>query len=71
MQNKLANTKSYLDRQFFFKNAIDSVEEKRKKKRQKDKRHRIKGKKLRMDDNRKEFCKLLLVVVMRNKVIYP
>ena len=45
MQNKLANTKSYLDRHFFFKNAVYSVEEKRKKKQQKDKRHKDKRKK--------------------------
>ena len=31
----------------------------------------IKEKRLRMDGNKKEFWKLLLVVVMRNKAIYP
>ena len=45
MQNKLANTKTDLDRHFFSKNAVDSVEEKRNKKRQKDKRHKDKRKK--------------------------
>ena len=71
MHNKLANTKSYLDRHFL-KNAADSFEEKRKKKQQKDNGHKDKRKtRLRMDDNKEEFCKLLLVAIMRNKVIYP
>ena len=42
------------------------------KKRQKDNRNKDKWKRiLKMDDNKKDFWKLLLVVVMRNKAIYP
>ena len=59
MQNKLANTKSYLDKHFF-KNAADSVEVKRKKKRQKDNRNNNKRKiRLRMDDNKKRVLEII------------
>ena len=71
MQNKLANTNSYLARHFI-RNAADSVEEKRKTKRQKDNQNKGKRKKdCRWMITKKEFWKLLLVIVMRNKAIYP
>ena len=57
MQNKLANTKSYLDRHFL-KTATDSVEEKRKRSDRRTTEKKIKGKILRMDDSKKRVLEI-------------